>query len=33
VVLLMNVLIAVVRRWREHSEAGMAPVLPLGVSV
>jgi tungstate transport system permease protein len=33
VVLLMNVLIAVVRRWREHQEAGMAPVLPLGVSV
>jgi tungstate transport system permease protein len=33
VVLLMNVLIAVVRRWREHQEAGMSPVLPLGVSV
>jgi tungstate transport system permease protein len=33
VVLLLNVLIAVVRRWREHQEAGMSPALSLGVSV
>ena len=33
VVLLLNVLIALLRRWREHSEAGMSPALPLGVSV
>lgn len=33
VVLLLNILIGVVRRWREHQEAGMSPTLPLGVSV
>jgi len=33
VVLLLNVLIALVRRWREHQESGVAPAFPLGVSV
>ena len=33
VVLLLNVLIGVVRRWREHQEIGVAPVLQLGVSI
>ncbi len=33
VVLLLNVMIGLVRRWREHQEAGMSPALPLGVSV
>ena len=33
VVLLLNALIALLRRWREHSEAGMSPALPLAVSV
>lgn len=33
VVLLLNVLIGLVRRWREHQEDGMAPALRLGVSV
>jgi tungstate transport system permease protein len=33
VVLLLNVLIALVRRWRESQENGVEPSLPLGVSV
>jgi len=33
VVLLLNVLITLVRRWREHHENGVAPALPLGVTV
>ena len=33
VVLLLNVLIALVRRWRERQESGVATALPLGVSV
>ena len=33
VVLLLNVLIALVRRWRERQESGVAPAFPLGVSV
>ena len=33
VVLLLNVLIAAVRRWREYQESGVTPSLPLGVSV
>ncbi len=33
VVLLLNVLIGLVRRWREHQEDGMAPALRLGVQV
>jgi hypothetical protein len=32
VVLLLNVLIAWVRRWREGQEGGSPPVSPLGVS-
>jgi tungstate transport system permease protein len=33
VVLFLNVLIALVRHWREGHEAGAVPVLPLGVTV
>jgi tungstate transport system permease protein len=33
VVLLLNVLIALVRRWREHQELGGAATSPLGVAV
>ncbi len=33
VVLLLNVLIALLRRWREHRESGGVAALPLGVSV
>jgi len=33
VVLLLNVLIAAVRRWREHQENGVDPSVALGVSV
>lgn len=33
VVLFLNVLIALVRLWREEQEAGAAPALPLGVAV
>jgi len=33
VVLLLNVLIAAVRRWREHQENGVDTRLPLGVSI
>jgi hypothetical protein len=33
VVLLLNVLIALVRRWREDQESGVAPAFPLEVSI
>jgi tungstate transport system permease protein len=33
VVLFLNVLIALVRRWREGRETGSVPALPLGAAV